>query len=141
MWEMVEDKLTERIIACIIEVHRWLGPGFRERVYQRALLIELSKRGLAAESEKRVVIHYDGQEVGGHRIDLIVENSVVLEVKTVDLIIKAHYAQVRSYLKASGLQTGLLVNFGGSRADYRRIEAAPDLRYPTTPAERPPPSP
>jgi GxxExxY protein len=141
MWEMVEDNLTARIIACIIEVHRRLGPGFRERVYQRALRIELAKRRLAAESEKRVVIHYDGHEVGGHRIDLIVENSVILEVKTVDRLVKAHYAQVRSYLKASGLQTGLLVNFAGPRADYRRIEAAPDLRYPTTQAERSPPSP
>jgi GxxExxY protein len=103
-------------------VHRALGPGFLERVYRRALLIELRKHGLAAEVEKVVVVYYDGRDVGRHRLDIVVEGHVVLELKTVERLGKAHYAQVRSCLKASGLVVGLLVNFSDHRADFRRVE-------------------
>ena len=95
--------LTEVIIQCIINVHKALGPGFLENVYQRALVIELRSANLAVEVEKEVLIFYRGQEVGRHRLDLVVENSVIRELKTVEDLSKAHYAQVRSYLKATGL--------------------------------------
>ena len=117
-----EDKLTEAIIECIIKVHQALGPGFLESVYHRALLIELNKFSLTVETEKEVVIYYDGQEVGRHRLDIFVEQEVIIELKTVDDLSKAHYAQVRSYLKATGVRVAILVNFAKEKADFRRIE-------------------
>ncbi len=79
--------------------------------------------GLEAVTEKEVVIKYEGEEVGKHRLDILVEGKVILELKTVEMLSKAHYAQVRSYLKATGLKTAMLVNFSKERADFRRIES------------------
>jgi len=76
------------------------------------------------EVEKEVLIFYRGQEVGRHRLDLVVENSVILELKTVEDLSKAHYAQVRSYLKATGLSIALLVNFSKEKSDFRRVNAS-----------------
>ena len=117
------EKLTERVIECIIHVHQALGPGFLESVYRNALLIELRKQHLKTESEKRIVVYYDGQEVGRHRLDLLVEQKIIVELKTVEALSKAHYSQVRSYLKATGLELALLVNFSDALADFRRIQA------------------
>jgi GxxExxY protein len=117
------DRLTERVIRCVIHVHQVLGPGFLEKIYRRALLIELRKQGLATEAETVVVVHYDGQEVGRHRLDLIVERQLILELKTVDALSRTHYAQVRSYLRATLLKVALLINLSGDRADFRRIES------------------
>jgi GxxExxY protein len=117
-----DEKLTERIIQCIIHVHKTLGPGFLESVYRNAVLVELRKHNLSTEVEKEIVVYYDHREVGRHRLDLLVEGQVILELKTVEAFSKAHYAQVRSYLKATGLQIALLINFSGFRADFRRIE-------------------
>lgn len=114
--------LTEKIIECVIRVHRTLGPGFVERVYRRALMIELTRQGVATQTEKEFVVYYRGVEVGRHRLDLLVEKAVIVELKAVECLGKAHYAQVRSYLKASRLQTALLVNFAGELADFRRIQ-------------------
>lgn len=116
------DELTGRVIQCIIHVHQTLGPGFVESVYRRALLIELGKQDLKTETEKAVVVYYDRQPVGKHRLDLLVEGRVIVELKTVDALSKAHYAQVRSYLRATRLSVALLVNFADDRADFRRIE-------------------
>ena len=83
---------------------------------------ELRKHGLHALTEKGVHIQYEGEEVGIHRLDLLVEENLIVELKTVEHLGKAHYAQVRSYLKATGLTVALLVNFAKERADFRRIE-------------------
>jgi GxxExxY protein len=115
------DALTGVVIEAIIQVHRALGPGFLEGIYQRALLIELTKRRVPVSTETEVVIHYDGEPVGRHRLDLVVANEVIVELKTVEELSKAHYAQVRSYLKATGLPVALLVNFSKEKADFRRI--------------------
>ena len=117
-----DEELTGNIIECIIAVHQTLGPGFLERIYRRALLIEMRKKGLAAETEKEVIIYYDDEEVGRHRLDILAEDRVVVELKTVESLSKAHYAQVRSYLKATDLELGLLVNFAGEKADFLRVE-------------------
>lgn len=117
-----EDQLTQTIISCIIRVHQTLGPGFVESVYRRALLIELKSCHLTADTERQVIVHYQGQEVGRHRLDIVVESTVILELKTVEDLSRAHYAQLRSYLKATGLPLGLLVNFAKDKADFRRIE-------------------
>ena len=119
--ERTTDTVTSDIIAAIIEVHRVLGPGFLEGIYRRALMLELRKRGMTVGTEVEVEIIYDGAIVGQHRLDLLVEDLVIVELKTVEALSRAHYAQVRSYLKATGKPVALLVNFAGDRADYRRI--------------------
>ena len=115
------DSLSEAIIECIIEVHRTLGPGFLESIYQNALEIELQRRHLKTEREKELIIRYRDEIVGRHRLDLVVEDSVIIELKTVDDLSKAHYAQVRSYLAASHIPLGIPVNFLAFKADFRRV--------------------
>lgn len=119
--ELAADAITRDIIAAIIEVHTVLGPGFLEGIYRRALMLELRARGLRVGTEVEVEIAYNGVIVGQHRLDLLVEDMVIVELKTVEALSRAHYAQVRSYLKATGKPVALLVNFAGDRADYRRI--------------------
>jgi GxxExxY protein len=99
-----------------------LGPGFLEKVYRRALVIEFRDHGLGIESEKVVRVFYKGQEIGRHRLDIVVEKEIAVELKTADALSKAHYAQLRSYLKATGLRVGLLANFSDVRVDFRRVE-------------------
>lgn len=105
-------------------MHQTLGPGFLESVYRQALLIELRRCQFTAETEKGIIVYYEDEEVGRHRLDILVESKVILELKTVEKLSKAHYAQVRSYLKATGLGVAILVNFAKEKADFRRIEAA-----------------
>ncbi len=119
------DDLTRGIIACVIKVHNALGPGFVEDIYRRALIIELEQQGFAIETEKTVVVRYEGREVGRHRLDLLVNQQVIIELKAVEQLAAAHYAQLRSYLKATSLTVGLLVNFGREKADTRRVELNP----------------
>lgn len=113
--------LTHLIIESIIQVHRVLGPGFLEVIYQRALVLELRKRDIPVSTEVEVTIRYDGQSIGRHRLDIVVADEVIVELKTVEELSKAHYAQVRSYLRATGFPVALLVNFSKEKADYRRI--------------------
>lgn len=117
-----KDKLTKSIIECIINVHKTLGPGFLENIYRKSLCIELIRYGLKVEDEKEISVYYKNVEVGRHRLDILVENLVIVELKTVERLSKTHYAQIKSYLKACNLKTGLLVNFFGEKADYRRVE-------------------
>ena len=91
------DAITDRAIWCVIQVHQTLGPGFLERIYRNALLVELRRQGLATAVERQVWIRYDGHNIGRHVLDLLVEEKLILEVKTVEALNKAHYAQVRSY--------------------------------------------
>lgn len=116
------EPITGRLIQCVIKVHQTLGPGFVENVYRRAMILELRKRNFAVEVEKLVRVYYDGIEVGRHRLDLLVEGRIILELKAVEALSKVHYAQVRSYLKATHLEAALLVNFSKELADFRRIE-------------------
>jgi GxxExxY protein len=120
-----ESEITEKIIQAIIRVHRTLGPGFLERIYHNALTIELANQGLLVESEKEVTIYYEGRIIGVHKLDLLVENQVIIELKTVEELAGIHYAQLRSYLKATKLRVGLLVNLAKDKADYRRVEFSP----------------
>ena len=116
------DPLTSRIIEAVIKVHQSLGPGFVESIYHNALILELGRRGMAIDTEKRVPVYYEGQIVGTHRLDLAVEHEIIIETKTVTALNNAHYAQVRSYLRAANMKVGLLVNFSLEKADFRRIE-------------------
>ncbi len=117
--------ITERIIQAVIRVHQALGPGFLERIYHNALILELVDSGLTIESEKEIVIFYGERPVGKHQLGLVVASRVIVEIKTVEALSQAHYAQVRSYLRASNLTVGLLINFAKERADFRRVELKP----------------
>jgi len=116
------DKLIYKVIGCMIEVHKELGPGFLESVYRSAVAVEFHKQGILFESEKEITLNYKGEIVGMHRLDLFIENELVVELKTVDELHKKHYAQVRSYLKAVGKTIGLLVNFADFQLDPRKVE-------------------
>jgi GxxExxY protein len=105
------DSLATRIIGCAIAVHRQLGPGFLESIYKKAMSIELTKTGLSYESEKAVAVIYDGVAIHGQRLDLIVEEAIVVELKSVKGLEDIHQAQVLSYLRTTGLRLGLLINF------------------------------
>ncbi len=106
-----EQELTRAIIGCAVQVHKALGPGFLESIYENALAHELSKQGLRFTRQAIVKVHYDGIEVGEHRLDLFVESRVVVELKSVDAMVPKHTAQLISTLKAVGARVGLLINF------------------------------
>lgn len=116
------DPLTEKIISACYQVHSALGPGFAERIYSQALKITLEKLNFNLHKEKEYKILYDKEIVGKFRIDLVIENKVIVELKAIAGIVpKVFEAQVISYLKASGLKVGLLVNFGNKRCEIRRL--------------------
>lgn len=122
MNKLNHKSLTELIIKAIINVHTALGPGFLETIYHNALVLELVQMNLKIEYEKEISVNYKGMNVGKHRIDILVEDEIIIELKAVEQLNKSHYAQLKSYLKAAGLNIGLLVNFAADKADYRRME-------------------
>ena len=103
--------MTERIIGCAIEVHRELGPGLLESAYERAMCAELEETGLRYACEVVVPIVYKGRDVGDYRVDLIVEDAVVVEIKSVERLDKVFDAQLLTYLRVTGKHVGLLINF------------------------------
>jgi len=117
-----KEELTKKIIKACINVHKELGPGFLESIYHNALKIELERQSLTFESEKEVKVRYLDIDVGTHKIDLLVEGEIVVELKAVEDLAKKYYAQVRSYLNAVKKEIGLLVNFADFAIDVRRVE-------------------
>lgn len=120
----LHGELTHRVLACAYEVHRTLGPGLLESAYKRCLTHELSLRGLSYASEAVVPIQYKEARLdAGYRADLIVEGSVLIELKAVERLLGIHEAQVMTYLRLTGLQVGLLINFNVSslKAGIRRL--------------------
>jgi GxxExxY protein len=115
------EELTERVLGAIFEVSNILGAGFLEKVYTRALLRELSLRGIPAKSEVSFPVIYKGNAVGEYFADILVEGLLVVELKCVDRLAGAHTAQCLNYLKASGLGLCLLVNFQMPKVEWRRI--------------------
>lgn len=122
---MKHQDLTSKIIECAYKVHNTLGFGFLEAVYQNALVIELQKAGLQAEKEKKIQVYYNNQVVGDYLADIIVEDKVILELKSVKDLHEAHSAQLVNYLKATGIEVGLLINFGESVQIKRKIYTPP----------------
>lgn len=115
------EALSGKVIEAAIDVHRQLGPGFLESIYENAMKVALRKRGISFEFQKEVFVFYDGQEVGMHRLDLIVQGEIVVELKAIRALEDVHFAQVRSYLKATGLHVGLLLNFNAPTLIIKRI--------------------
>ena len=115
------EELSSRIIGAAIEVHRELGPGFLEAIYEEALKVELSEQSMRYDSQKEIKIEYLGVEIGVHRLDLLVEKKIIIELKAVKELTDIHFAQLRSYLKAAGLKVGLLLNFAKPTLEIRRV--------------------
>ena len=118
---MVNDDLTYRVIGCAMMVHRTLGAGFQEVIYQRALAMEMEQAGVDFGREVERPIYYRGVEIGSRRADFIVGNCVVVELKALVALEPVHLAQAKNYVVAYGLDLGLLLNFGAQRLEYRRI--------------------
>ena len=119
--KLLHREITERIIGAAFEVHGELGYGFLERVYERALQVELIRRGSIAEIEKRVQVHYKDVVVGDYDSDLIVDGCVLVELKVAPQYDRRDEAQLLNVLKATGLKVGLLVNFGRTKVEYKRL--------------------
>jgi len=115
------NEVTERIIGGAFTVANRMGSGFLEKVYENALSHELRKAGMRAEQQKRLAVHYDNVLVGEYIADLIVEETVLVEIKAAANLDKAHMAQCLNYLRATGLSLCLLINFGNPRVQIQRI--------------------
>jgi GxxExxY protein len=114
-------EITEGIIGAAFEVYNNLGYGFLERVYHRALQVELLKRGIRAELEKRITVRYKDTIVGDYDADVIVEDTIIVEIKVAPQYDKRDAAQLLNELKATGLKLGLLLNFGRSKVEFKRL--------------------
>jgi GxxExxY protein len=115
------NDITYTINGAVFEVNRVLGPGFLEKVYENALLLELKKRGLKAESQVPIKVFYKEDIVGEYIADILVEDKVIVELKTVEVLDNVHEAQLLNYLKATGIKVGLLVNFKHPKAEIKRM--------------------
>ncbi len=114
------ESLIKKVIQCVYNVRLQLSSGFLETVYQKALLIELSKQNIQAEAEVPVDVYYDDSVVGEYRADIVVEKKIILEIKAIQHLLPVHEAQLVNYLTATKIDCGLLINFGGERLEIKR---------------------
>jgi len=119
--ELAHTKLTEKVIGCAISVHKDLGPGCLEKIYEHALCVELEQQGISYQRQMSVPVYYRRKLCGQHRLDLVIENKVILELKAAKAFEDIHFAIVLSYLKASGLPVALLLNFAEPTLAIRRF--------------------
>jgi GxxExxY protein len=119
--QLRDSEITDAIIAAAIAVHRELGPGFLETVYEQALAVEFAMRGIAFVRQKSIPLFYRDHQIGEHRIDFLVEDKIIVELKAVEGLEKVHFAIVRSYLKAAGLSDGLILNFSSMPLTVKRV--------------------
>lgn len=118
---LLYEEITNKILAACFEVSKELGAGFLESVYQNAIMIALQEKGLSVEREHPLSVFYRGQIVGQFYADILVENTIILELKAVSVLTDIHKAQVLNYLKATGKDVGMLINFGNPKLEYRRF--------------------
>ena len=119
--ELGNTDLTGRVIAAAIRVHKELGPGFLEILYEEALAVELASSDIFFERQKPIPVLYRGRVIGEHRLDLLVAGKVVIELKAISALDDIHFAIVRSYLKATSLDDGLLLNFATAKLTIKRV--------------------
>ncbi|UPU37650.1 GxxExxY protein [Geomonas paludis] len=119
---MIHDELTGKVLRACFEVSNELGTGFLESVYEKSLLIALVEMGLKAQSQVPLKVFYRNKVVGEFYADLVVEGAVLLELKAVRALAPEHVAQVLNYLKATGIEVGLLINFGSPKLEFRRFD-------------------
>lgn len=115
------NALTHKIIGCAMEVHKALGNGFQEVIYQRALAIELDFQGISFEREREMPLTYRGQNIGTRRVDFFVEEQVMVEIKAIEQLLPAHKTQAINYCEAYNIADGLLINFGAMSLDFKRV--------------------
>lgn len=118
---MKYEDITKRIIGCAMKVHSFLGNGFQEVIYQRALEIEMSKDNLKYEREKEMPVMYKGYEIGTRRVDFFVEEKIMVELKALIELEDVHLAQAKNYLEAYNMEVGLLINFGAKSLQFKRL--------------------
>ena len=116
-----ESELTGKIIGCAMEVHKILGNGFQEVIYQRALAIEMKKQRLEYSREHEMEIFYKGENIGSRRVDFFVEGKIMVELKAIILLEDVHLAQAINYLEAYNMEIGLLINFGCRSLQFKRV--------------------
>lgn len=119
--ELQFGKITEAIIGCAFEVINELGVGFLESVYEKSLAIALQEKGLQVQCQHPIQVRFRNRVVGEYYADLLVEGKVIVELKAVKAIAPEHQAQIINYLKATGIEVGLLINFGSSKLEYKRF--------------------
>jgi GxxExxY protein len=119
--ELKYGAITQEVIGCAFEVINELGAGFLESVYEKALLLALTQKGLSVQSQHPIRVTFRGHPVGDFYADLLVEGKVIVELKAVKAIAPEHQAQTINYLKATGIEVGLLINFGNPRLEYKRF--------------------
>jgi GxxExxY protein len=119
--EYPESELTGKIIGCAMEVHKFLGNGFQEFIYQRALAIELKNEGIEFSREHEMDIFYKGEKIGKRRVDFFIENKIMVELKAVIQLEDVHFAQAINYLEAYKMSVGLLINFGSKSLQFKRV--------------------
>lgn len=115
------SELTGKIIGAAMEVHKYLGNGFQEVIYQRALSIEMNMQSIAHEREKEMDLSYKGYEIGKRRVDFFVDEKIMVEIKAVKALEDVHLAQAINYLEAYNLEIGLLINFGNTSLQFKRV--------------------
>ncbi len=119
--EYQDSELTGKIIGCAMEVHKYLGNGFQEVIYQRSLAIEMRLQGLSFEREFEMPLFYKGESVGSRRVDFFVEGKIMVELKAVIQLEDVHLAQAINYLEAYKMKIGLLINFGNRSLQFKRV--------------------
>jgi GxxExxY protein len=115
------EDLTYKIIGCAMEVHKHLGNGFQEVVYQRALAIEMQMQGIAFSREHEMPLQYKGHNIGTRRVDFFVEDKIMVEIKAIINLEDVHLAQAMNYVEAYNLEIGLLINFGAKSLQHKRV--------------------
>lgn len=118
---MKYKEITYKIISCAMEVHRNLEPGYPEYIYHRALIIEFKLQGIQFEDEYDIRIYYKGEQIGVRRVDFLVEKIIPVEIKAATELSDINIAQAKNYLEAGGIEIGLLINFGGSSLQFKRM--------------------
>lgn len=119
--EIVEKELSYRIVEAAIEVHRQLGPGYAEYLYEKALNIELQQRGHRVERQKKIEVKYKNRAIGLHILDMVVDGRVILELKAVSEILPIYLQQALGYLKSTELPLAMVINFGAERVQFHRV--------------------
>ena len=118
---MKYEELTHRIIGCAIEVHKHLGNGFQEVIYQRALFQEFIIQRIDCEREKEIPIQYKGHDIGTRRVDFFIDDKIMVEIKAIIKLEDVHLAQAINYLEAYNMEIGLLLNFGAKSLEFKRL--------------------
>jgi len=121
MPEIIYKELSFQLMSAVFEVHKVLGPGFLEKVYENALVKEFAIRSIPVETQKEIAVAYKGDNIGRYYADILVDGKIIIELKAIDKLSPLHKAQLLNYLKATGIKLGYLINMGGKSVEYKRL--------------------